>query len=148
MWNPDDTYAIARIDLPGSSTHGWQVRMQRRGVKYAKYFADRGHGGPRGSYEAARRWRDELIARIESEERQARVCTRSARNSSGVIGVSKIAVSGPNGSVYFFWQAAWCPAPGERRCVKFSVRRHGDRQAFRMAVEARREGVGMRPPRI
>lgn len=147
MWSPDDTYAIARIDLPSASTHGWQVRMQRRGVKYGKYFADRSHGGPRGAYEVARAWRDELIERIRSEERQARVCTRSARNSSGEIGVSKISVNGPNGSVYFFWQATWCPAPGERRCVKFSVRRHGDRQAFRLAVEARREGVGLRPPR-
>lgn len=141
MWTPDDTYAIARIDLPGASTLGWQVRVQRRGVKYGKYFADRTYGGPRPAYEAARVWRDELLSRIAADENQARVCTRSARNSSGVIGVSKIAVSGPNGSVYFFWQATWCPVPGERRCVKFSVRRHGDRQAFRMAVEARREGI-------
>lgn len=147
MWRPDDTYAIARIDLPGASTHGWQVRMQRRGVKYAKYFADRSHGGPREAYEAARAWRDELISRIRPQETEVRICTKSPRNSSGEIGVSKIAVNGPNGSVYFFWQATWCPSPGERRCVKFSVRRHGDRQAFRLAVEARREGVGMRSPR-
>lgn len=143
MWSPEDTYAIARIDLPSASTHGWQVRMQRRGVKHGKYFADRGFGGPRQAYEAARSWRNELVARLEAEEHAARICRRSARNSSGVVGVSRIAVSAANGATYFFWQATWCPAPGERRCVKFSVKRHGDRQAFRLAVAARKEGAGI-----
>ena len=50
MTMPSRTYAIARIDLPDAGTHGWQVRLQRRGVKYAKYFADRVFGGERGAY--------------------------------------------------------------------------------------------------
>lgn len=141
MWTPTDTYAITRIDLPGASTHGWQVRMQRRGKKYGKYFADRQCGGPKQSYVVARAWRDALVKRLEDEAAGARICERSARNSSGVVGVSKVAVAASNGSMYYFWQATWCPEPGQRRCVKFSVRRHGDRQAFRLAVEARREGV-------
>ncbi|MEM9237541.1 MAG: hypothetical protein AAGB14_12240 [Verrucomicrobiota bacterium] len=139
MWTPNDTYAITRIDLPRVGTHGWQVRMQRRGERYGKFFAD-GQSGPRKSYDAAKSWRDGLIAKLE-EDSGARVCTKSSRNSSGVIGVSKVSVSASNGSTYHFWQATWSPTPGERRTVKFSVRRHGDRQAFRMAVEARREGV-------
>ncbi len=142
MWRPEDTYAIARIDLPDASTHGWQVRLQRRGTKYGKYFADRSWGGPREAYEAARLWRNDLIARLDADDRSVRVCRRSARNSSGVVGVSKVAVSAPTGATYYFWQATWSPNPGERRCVRFSVRRHGDREAFRLAVEARREGAG------
>ena len=143
MWEPEDTYAIARIDLPKASTHGWQVRLQRRGQKYGKYFADRQFGGAGLAYQAAKRWRDELIDLIDDDRPAARVCLKSARNSSGVVGVSKVAVSAASGETYYFWQATWCPAPGERRCVKFSVRRHGDRQAFRLAVEARREGAGL-----
>jgi hypothetical protein len=143
MWAPDDTYAIARIDLPRAGTHGWQVRLQRRGVKFGKFFADRQHGGIQDAYRAARLWRDDLVARFAAEENQARICRPSARNSSGVVGVSKIRVIASSGASYWFWQAAWCPAPGERRCVKFSVKRHGDRQAFRLAVEARREGAGL-----
>ncbi len=141
MWVPEDTYAIARIDLPRAGTHGWQVRLQRRGVKHGKFFADRQHGGVREAYGAARGWRDELMARFAAEETQARICRPSARNQSGVVGVSKIRVIAANGTEYWFWQAAWCPAPGERRCVKFSIKRHGDRQAFRLAVEARRDGT-------
>lgn len=143
MWTPPDTYAIARIDLPRAGTHGWQVRIQRRGVKHGKFFADRAHGGIAEAYGMARAWRDELVERISREESAARICRRSARNSSGVVGVSKVCVTAASGASYWFWQATWCPAPGERRCVKFSVKRHGEKQAFRLAVEARKEGTGL-----
>ncbi|YCM45311.1 hypothetical protein V2O64_04660 [Verrucomicrobiaceae bacterium 227] len=133
-------YALARIDLPGASTHGWQVRLQRRGVKYAKYFGDSVFGSPERALQAARIWRNDLLAKIAARE-EARICTRSARNSSGVVGVSKVTVV-TNGATYEFWQATWSPEAGRRRCVKFSIRRYGDREAFRLAVVAREDGVG------
>ena len=140
------TYAIARIDLPGAGTHGWQVRMQRRGVKYAKYFADRVFGGESESFEEARRWRDRLLRQLEREE-TVRICSRSARNSSGVVGVSKVTVVAANGLEYEFWQATWTPERGKRRCVKFSVKRYGPQMAFDLAVEARQRGAGLLPDR-
>ena len=136
----NDNYALARIDLPEVGTHGWQVRLQRRGVKYAKFFGDRIYGGPESSLAIAREWRDQLLQEIEAKE-QARICTRSPRNRSGVVGVSKVTVT-TNGNSYEFWQATWSPSPGRRRCVKFSIRRYGDREAFRLAVIAREDGVG------
>ena len=135
---PNPNYAIARIDLPEVGTHGWQVRMQRRGIKYGKFFADRTHDHPERALLAARRWRDALLTELTD---RARVCQRSPRNSSGVVGVSKITVLAANGSSYHFWQATWSPAPGQRRCVKFSIRRYGDREAFHLAVEARTEAI-------
>ncbi|MDA7907632.1 hypothetical protein N9C66_06630 [Akkermansiaceae bacterium] len=140
MASSDDNYALARIDLPGASTHGWQVRLQRRGVKYAKFFGDRVYGGPTRSLSVARQWREQLLRELEESE-QARICARSPRNRSGVVGVSKVTVT-TNGSSYEFWQATWSPSPGRRRCVKFSIRRYGDREAFRLAVIAREDGVG------
>lgn len=136
------TYAIARIDLPGAGTHGWQVRLQRRGVKYARYFSDRLNGGAAEAFQSARRWRDGLLKRFRAEE-SVRICRRSARNSSGVVGVSRVTVVAPSGAEYHFWQATWSPEPGRRRCVKFSVRRHGEQRAFELAVEARQEGAGL-----
>ena len=143
MATDNDTYALARIDLPGAGTHGWQVRLQRRGVKYVKYFSDRLHGGSRGAFQSARQWRNRILRRLESED-SVRICRRSARNSSGVVGVSRVTVVAPNGAEYHFWQATWSPEPGCRRCIKFSVRRHGERRAFEPAVEARLEGAGLR----
>lgn len=136
----DENYAIARIDLPCASTHGWQVRLQRRGVKYAKYFGDGIYGDSSRAVKAARDWRDELLVKIG--DAQARICTRSTRNRSGVVGVSKVTVV-TNGSEYEFWQATWSPEVGRRRCVKFSIRRYGDREAFRRAVIAREEATGV-----
>ena len=136
--NPNPNYAIARIDLPGASTHGFQVRLQRRGIKYAKFFSDRIYGNPQGALDAARAWRNALIEKLSD---QTRICERSQRNSSGVVGVSKITVVAANGNSYQFWQATWSPRPGQRRCVKFSIQRYGDREAFQLAVEARTEGI-------
>ena len=142
METRSENYAIARIDLPGAGTHGWQVRLQRRGKKFAKYFSNHLHGGSRRAFRIAQAWRAQLLTNLEAEE-TVRICRRSARNSSGVVGVSKVTVVAPNGCEYHFWQATWSPAPGKRRCVKFSIRRYGDRRAFELAVEAREAGAGL-----
>jgi hypothetical protein len=141
MWSPPDTYALLRLDLPRVRTHGWQVRIQRRGVKYAKFFADRVHGGLIESYRAAISWRDEALATLDQSDAMARVCQPSPRNSSGVVGVSKVSIRASNGVAYIFWQATWSPSPGKRCCVKFSIRRHGDQEAYRLAVQAREQGI-------
>jgi len=73
-------YAIARIDIDVQCTHGWQVRLQRRGVKYAKFFSDSSYGNAASALVVAREWRDELLQKLESQiQNQARICTRSLR---------------------------------------------------------------------
>lgn len=135
-----ENFAITRMERAESSTFGWQVRLQRRGTRYAKYFADRRHGGQEASFAAAKEWRDSLLKTFAEDER-ARVCSKSSRNSSGVVGVSKVTISGANGVIYYFWQATWSPSPGQRRSIRFSVKKHGDEEAFRLAVEARQNGT-------
>ncbi len=140
MAEVSDNFAITRMERAESSTFGWQVRLQRRGTRYAKYFADRGLGGPDSSLIAARKWRDDLLKKF-AEDDSARVCSRSARNSSGVVGVSKVTITGPNGVIYYFWQATWSPSPGQRRSIRFSVKKHGEEEAFKLAVQARQNGT-------
>jgi hypothetical protein len=137
----EENFGITRLERAVTGTFGWQVRLQRRGLKFGKYFADRSHGGWQESLVAARAWRDETLRRL-ADGGTTRVCSLSVRNSSGVVGVAKVTVAGPAGVVYHFWQATWCPSPGERRSVRFSVRRHGDEAAFLLAVQARRDGAG------
>lgn len=141
MPTSESHYAIARIELPDVCTYGWQVRLQRRGIKYAKFFSDARHGDTYASLSAAQSWRNHLIQRLECDD-QARICQPSHRNSSGVVGVSKISVTGPNGVKYEFWQATWSPESGKRQCIKFSIKRYGDSTAFELAVKARMEAIG------
>ncbi|MBK1881193.1 AP2 domain-containing protein [Luteolibacter pohnpeiensis] len=143
MKDTTDTFAITRMDRADSSTFGWQVRLQRHGTRYAKYFADRGHGGSEQSLDAAKKWRDDLLEKFTEDDR-ARVCSRSSRNSSGVVGVSKVTIHGAQGVTYHFWQATWSPGPGQRKSIRFSVKRHGEKEAFNLAVQARRNGTGIK----
>ncbi|OYV07153.1 MAG: hypothetical protein CFE26_02465 [Verrucomicrobiales bacterium VVV1] len=135
-------YGIIRLDQPGTGTYGWQVRLQRGGVRHARYFPDRASGGSQQSLAAAVAWRDELLANL-ADERQTRVCATSARNSSGVIGVSRVIIRSGDGVEYLFWQASWTPVQGRRQSIRFSVRRHGDEAAFQLAVAARRQATGL-----
>lgn len=137
---PRENYGIARIELFSVGTVGWQVRMQRRGKKVSRFFSDGAHGGAAAALQSAREWRDAQLRDWQQSERP-RTCEVSARNASGVVGVSRVVVRASNGATYFFWQATWCPAPGQRQSVKFSIKKHGDQTAYQLAIEARKMGV-------
>ena len=136
-----ENHGIARIELAGVGSFGWQVRMQCRGQKVSRFFSDRLHGNAMASLQAARQWRDEQWAAWQSQQRP-RVCQSSPRNASGVVGVSRVMVKSGTGAIYHFWQATWCPAPGLRQSVKFSIKKYGDAVAYQLAIEARQSGVG------
>lgn len=132
-----ENHGIARIELAAVGSYGWQVRMQFRGQKFSRFFADRMHGGEERALIAARKWRDEqwlVLGMINSP----RTCETSSRNASGVVGVSRVVVRSSSGVEYHFWQATWCPSPGQRQSIKFSIKKYGDQMAYRLAIEARR----------
>ena len=136
-------YAISRLDLESAGTHGWQVRLQRKGVRFVRFFADSTWGGKRAALHKARQYRDRLLSRIErSSGGTMRVRSSPAsRNRSGVVGVSRVISVGANGIRYAFWQASWSPAGGRRRTARFSVLRLGEEEAFRLACLERRRGI-------
>lgn len=134
----DDFYAISRIDLPASGTFGWQVRLTRSGRRFSKFFSDSRCGGQSHALREAQRYRDDLVGRLPADERPAAEGKLTRRNVSGVVGVSRIVVR-TEVARYTFWQATWSPRPGERRRVKFSIRRYGEERAFELACEARRQ---------
>lgn len=135
-----ENHGIARIELVAVGSIGWQVRLQFRGQKVSRFFSDRSFGGAEGALMAARAWRDEQWQAWRVSV-MPRVCETSSRNASGVVGVSRVVVRASNGVEYHFWQATWCPAPGQRQSIKFSIKKHGDHAAYRLAIEARRSGI-------
>ena len=105
-------YAIGRLKQAKSAWQ-WRVTLRRRGKLYAKTFPDLKHGGTKKALAAARAWRDRRIAGVHF--------LKTRRQPLG------------------YWHAK-VKLPGGRKIHRsFSVRRFGERQAFRLAVAARAE---------
>ena len=137
---------ISRIDIEKgkTGTHGWEVRITRRGKKVAKYFSDRDFRGKRGALAAARAFRDELIDKLRPYT-AIELVKRAQERSGNVPGVRlRENVVEKNGWQYTYktWEASWTPARGKKRIKRqFSVNKYGDEKAYKLAVKARREAL-------
>lgn len=134
---------ITRLDQISAATHGWQVRLQWKGVRFGRFFSDSTWGGRELALVCAERYRDRLLARLERRRATATASPRShtapaSRNRSGIVGVSRIVQRSAAGVEYHFWQASWTSPEGSRKTVRFSVLRHGEDLARDLACEARR----------
>lgn len=137
---------ITRLDQVSVATHGWQVRIQWRGVRMGRFFSDSAWGGREAALLCAERYRDRLVARLDRRNAGVRASPRShtspaARNQSGVVGVSRIVQRSAGGVEYSFWQASWTTPEGTRETVRFSIRKHGEEVALSLACEARRKAM-------
>jgi hypothetical protein len=142
----DSSLGITRLDQPEVATHGWQVRLQRKGVRFGRFFSDSAWGGREGALEQAVRFRDRILARLDRKVSGSIASPRShtgpaSRNRSGAVGVTRIVQRSPGGVEYHFWQASWTTVEGVRETIRFSVLRHGDDVALQLACEARRKAL-------
>ena len=130
---------ISRID--SGSTHGWFVRGYRNGKTYSKLFSDRKSGGKGKAQKLAKTYRDELTAELEAipkKQRQPRIVLSDVRNTTGELGVSRATKIGPNGTKHEIYSVSWRPTPGVQKCTSFSLKKYGEKKAFKMAVDFRR----------
>jgi len=130
---------ISRID--SGSTHGWFVRGYRNGKTYSKLFSDRKCGGKTKALNLAKEYRDQLneeLAAIPKKQRPRRIVTSDSRNTTGELGVSRTTKTGPNGTKHDCYSVSWRPEPGVQKCTSFSVKKYGEKKAFKLAVEHRR----------
>lgn len=130
---------ISRID--SGSTHGWFVRGYRNGKTYSRLFSDLKCGGKRKAQQQAREFRDSLhedLAKIPQKPRARRVVFRDSRNTTGVLGVCRTAKKGPNGTLNECYSVSWRPEPGVQKCTSYSIKKYGEKKAFRLAVTHRK----------
>ncbi len=139
---------ISRIDFKNAAgeiaSGGWEVRIQRRGKRVEKFFADNGFGGRNKALAAAKKFRDEKLAGMKGYTTAELAKRPSKRNSSGVVGVrrhTQVDVRGEWQYEYAFWVAQWTGEDGKRHTRSFSVNRYGEDKALKMATKARNEGV-------
>ena len=128
-------HLISRIDH--NYFHGWLVSITRRGKRLEKYFSDRPHGR-HDARRKARQFRDRLLATLAPP---TKVKTRFSLNTSGVIGVTLSRDLTRAGRVAPRYLATWPTRDGRRAKVSFSIGRYGKAEAFRLAVQAREQGL-------
>ena len=129
---PASRYAISRLCSPGGFWY-WAVAFRRRGKAYFKSFYDVRRGGSELSLAAAIAWRDEQLARLQALGKRDFCQLLRSTNSSGEPGVQFIRqVHQPQGS----WQARHKLPDGRQITRTFAVKKHGEREAFRLAVQA------------
>ena len=123
---------LTRFDHPKKNTFGYFVRIQWKGEKYHKFFSDGVYGDRLGALAAALEWRDETERKLAKPHTDRQVIGFSSRNKSGVVGVRRMLKQGRD-----VYEATWMDARGQVGRTSFSVARHGEKRAFRLAVRAR-----------
>ena len=138
---------ISRIETKskaGKVYGGWEVRIQRRGTKNEKFFGDQRYGGKRKSLAAAKQFRDGIEESTERYSVKDLSEVPSSRNKSGVVGVRLHKQKDTRGDFeyhYWYWVAQWTNASGKRKTKAFSIHQHGDEKAYKLACQAREDGV-------
>src|SRR5689334_23353043 len=123
---------LTRFDHPKKNTFGYFVRIQWKGEKYHKFFSDGVYGDRLGALAAALEWRDATERKLSKPHTDRQVIGFSSRNKSGVVGVRRLLKQGRD-----VYEATWMDAEGRVGRTSYSIARHGEKRAFRLAVRAR-----------
>lgn len=143
MRKPSSTPGICRIDQPSHRTHGFFVRLQRKGKMHTAFFTDKMHGGREQALAAAQEHCRNLAAKLGTPVRMSRrdwAEVRRRKGSTGIHGVQKI-VDRRFKPPRKYWKATWSPEPYVVRRRQFSARKFGAMEARRLAIRARRAGL-------
>ncbi len=143
MNRPSQTPGICRIDQPSHRTHGFFVRVSRRGKIHSAFFTDKRYGGREQALAAAREHQRKLAAKlgapvVMSRRDWAEIVRRKGR--SGICGVQRV-IDRQSKPWRKYWRATWSPKLGVVRKKQFSIRKFGEEKARRLAIRARRAGV-------
>lgn len=122
----------------------WLVTLSRgtKGQSHRKPFSDLFHGDKQRALAAAQAWRDEMERRHRERGRPPAVARSRPPNLDGVAGVyrQRYVCRHADGSetAHFYWQARTPKGlkPGQSRT--FYISKYGEREAHRLAVEARK----------
>ena len=116
---------------------GWRVTTKRQGKRFIRYFSDKPLGR-NAALRAARAYRDQLIARLPWP---TKVKQKYILNKTGVIGVALTRERTRSGKLARRYVASWSRRDGSRGKASFSTRMYGRKEAFSLAVQARRAAL-------
>lgn len=128
-----------------TSANGWLARYTREGVTFSQLFTDSKFGGEDESFEAAKKWHDEIREIFPPMSRREFMRQKKVTNKSGHVGVFKATkkVKKKNGREYFYeqWVATWIDDSGQKKSKPFPIIKHGEEEAKRLAIAYREKMV-------
>lgn len=107
---------------------------------YSKVFYDLSCGGSKEAKAAAIAWRDEQLAAIKA---LTLIEFHQQKRSNNVSGIPGVHFHKTPAQPLGFWQANIKTRDGTRVAKSFSVKKFGEREAYRLAVAARSELLAM-----
>jgi hypothetical protein len=143
-----DRKFLRRINAKGYS--GWQFVFERKTYNETKHFNDNKLGGIDKSYEAAIKYRNDLLEAagelgLVDESLSGRhtlplVLTLSPRNTSGIVGVSRASREREGRKAREeAWLSNYKNNEGKHKQQKFSISVHGEKNALALAIKHRRD---------
>lgn len=134
---------ISRIDQPKKDTYGWYVRVTFNGMRRAKFFSDKSHGGRDKALEEAVLFRNKAEQELGKPRTDRLVIARNPRNSSGIMGVQRktkvVKTADGEKVVSNVYEVTWNPWPGKLCRTWVSIDKLGEAAALRKACAIRRE---------
>lgn len=124
-----------------SGTGSWVAIVYRVSGKASKAFTDSVHGGSKPAYRAASAWYTQMSQQFPLATRVDRMLTLRGNNRYGITGVYRWPANGEDREGAY-WAAQWVVTPWEppvRR--KFSIACYGERQAKKLATQARNNAL-------
>lgn len=140
---------ISRIDSEACRTYGWYVRLRFNGKSIAKLFSDKKYGGKAQALMKARRYYKKSSEKLLKEMMKIysnklpckTIVTKNKRNNTGLVGVQRIDRQNAGGSVYRAFRVNWTDKNGKSCNKFFSIDKYGEKQAFQIASEYRKQKV-------
>lgn len=129
---------ITRVDHPASRTFGYNVRIMWKGERRSKFFSDNVYGDRLAALFAALEWRDATEKEL-GKPRTERLVLGLPRSESPIVGVRRVREGQTD-----YYEATWGTFAGKQGRTRFSIAKHGEKQALRLARKARLEGERMR----
>lgn len=126
---PQELYCITRV-LTRRGNYDLNVKVGRQGFRVNKYFTILHYASEEQAFEAARAWRDAVLALLPPMTRVQLRAQPRKNNLSGTPGVHCII---RNKSIMY-----WVASGGVSK-LSFSVKRYGDEQAKTLAIAAREQ---------
>ena len=136
--NSSSRKGLTRIENMKTRVDGWWVRIQRNGVMYSEFFKDSDYESKWAALNAAR---NHYFKLAREHPRSRKAYAERMTHRSGIVGVRRV-IKPSKGHEYESWIATWSPRMGANQKTKsFSIDKYGEKEAKRLAIEARKKGV-------